>query len=535
MKTIYKSLIAVLAVTPAFTGCIDETTPTNIVTETQLGSSAKATEALLWAMPAYYNKFDIMNNNQAYDWGYGAIMHVRDVMTEDMPIEASGYDWFTGWEFNQYIGQDYMRTQWVWNFYNKQVLTTNNVLSAINVDDASEQMLAYYGMALGFRASTYLDMARMYEFLPNDAVSSVNNEGNDVLGLTVPIVTEKTTEAESRDNPRVSHEDMFKFIMADLDLAEQYLTGKTRQAKTLMDITVIWGLKARAYMWNEDYAKAAEYARKAIDSNQYRPLSREEWLSTTSGFNDLSLSSWMWGAQAVKEDECVQSGILNWTAWMSNEAIYGYAAAGPFVKINKSTYDKMNDRDFRKLSFKAPEGSALEGQEPVLDASWAAELPAYSSFKFRPGAGNTSDFNVGSATALPLMRIEEMYLIEAEATAQTSPAAGKKLIEDFMKTYRYATYTCNASDKDGVVNEIFFQKRVELFGEGQSFFDYKRLNKGVTRGYTGTNFQQSAQFNTTTRPAWMNFCIVATEGLNNLAIEKWNNPDPSDKYTSLKY
>ena len=195
----------------------------------------------------------------------------------------------------------------------------------------------------------------------------------------------------------------------------------------------------------------------------------------------------------------------------------------------------MNDRDFRKLSFKAPEGSALEGQEPVLDASWAAELPAYSSFKFRPGAGNTSDFNVGSATALPLMRIEEMYLIEAEATAQTSPAAGKKLIEDFMKTYRYATYTCNVSDKDGVVNEIFFQKRVELFGEGQSFFDYKRLNKGVTRGYTGTNFQQSAQFNTTTRPAWMNFCIVATEGLNNLAIEKWNNPDPSDKYTSLKY
>lgn len=535
MKTIYKSLIAVLAVTPAFTGCIEEVTPTNIVTEEQLGSSTKATEALVWAMPAYYNKYDIMANSQAYDWGYGAIMHVRDVMTEDMPIEASGYDWFTGWEFNRYIGEGYMRTQWIWNFYNKQVLTTNNVLSAINTEGASAEMLAFYGMGLGFRASTYLDMARMYEFLANDAVSSVNNDGNDVLGLTVPIVTEKTTEEESRNNPRRPHAEMFQFIMDDLDQAEQYLTGQSRSAKTLMDVTVIWGLKARAYMWNEDYANAAIYARKAIDSGKYRPLNREEWLSTTSGFNDLSLSSWMWGAQAVKEDECVQSGILNWTAWMSNEAVYGYAAAGPYVKINKSTYDRINDRDFRKLSYKAPSGSSLEGQEPVLDASWAAELPAYTSYKFRPGGGNTSDYNVGSATALPLMRIEEMYLIEAEATAQTSPAAGKKLLEDFMKTYRFATYSCSATDKDGIIDEIFFQKRVELWGEGQSFFDYKRLNKGVTRGYTGTNFQQSAQFNTNGRPAWMNICIVSSEGTNNLAVKEWNNPDPSDKYTSLKF
>lgn len=535
MNTIYKSLIAALAVAPVLTGCIEETQPTNIVTDTQLGSSTKAIEALVWAMPAYYNKMDLMGNSQAYDWGYGSLMHVRDVMTEDMVISASGYDWYSSWAYNQNMGEQWMKAQWIWTFYNKQALTTNNLIGAIDIENASEQMKVYYGMGLAFRASTYLDMARMYEFLPNDAVSSVNLEGNDVLGLTVPIVTDKTTEEESRNNPRVPHAEMFAFIMDDLDKAEEYVGTAAREAKTLIDQTVIWGLKARAYMWNEDYPKAAEYARKAIDSGRYTPLTREEWLSTTSGFNDLSLSSWMWGAQAVKEDDCVQSGILNWTAWVSNEAEYGYAVAGPFLQINRSTYEKINDRDFRKLSFKAPEGSTLAGQEPVLNPTWAAELPTYASFKFRPGGGNTTDFNVGSATALPLMRIEEMYLIEAEAVAHTAPAQGKKLLEDFMKTYRYSTYSCKASDAEAIIDEIFFQKRVELWGEGQSFFDYKRLNKGVTRGYAGTNFAQSAQMNVVGRPAWMNLVMVSSEGTNNKGVDGFNNPDPSDKYTKLKF
>ena len=171
----------------------------------------------------------------------------------------------------------------------------------------------------------------------------------------------------------------------------------------------------------------------------------------------------------------------------------------------------------------------------MLDAEFAASLPAYSSFKFRPGAGNIEDYNVGSATCMPLMRIEEMYLIEAEAVAHTAPAQGKQLIEDFMKTYRYNTYACFATDQEGIIDEIFTQKCIELWGEGQTFFDYKRLNKPVIRGYEGTNFQQSAQFNTTTRPAWMNFCIVETEGNNNEAVKDWNNPDPSDCYTSLKF
>ena len=81
------------------TGCIEETLPTQIATDDQLASSAKATEALLWAMPAYFNTYQILPSRQDYDWGYGSLMHIRDVMTEDMPIvySCSGYDWYDSW------------------------------------------------------------------------------------------------------------------------------------------------------------------------------------------------------------------------------------------------------------------------------------------------------------------------------------------------------------------------------------------------------------------------------------------------------
>ena len=47
----------------------------------------------------------------------GSIMHVRDVMTEEMVINESNYDHYSAWEHNQYIGPNYLTTQWIWNYF----------------------------------------------------------------------------------------------------------------------------------------------------------------------------------------------------------------------------------------------------------------------------------------------------------------------------------------------------------------------------------------------------------------------------------
>ena len=122
-----------------------------------------------------------------------------------------------------------------------------------------------------------------------------------------------------------------------------------------------------------------------------------------------------------------------------------------------------------------------------------------------------------------------MYFIEAEAAARLGE--GADLLTAFMTQYRDKDYVCRATTPEDVLDEIIFQKRVELWGEGHVFFDYKRLNKSVTRGYAGTNHQDASRFNTEGRPAWMSLSIVVTEENNNAALKGWENPDPTMKYT----
>lgn len=542
MNKIFKSLLAAAVVAPTvmLTGCIEEEFPTDVATQEQVVNSPKAAESLAMAMPAYLNATSILPTEVHYDYGYPSLMHIRDVMTADMAILSSNYDHYNAWETNISIGENYLTTQFIWWYYSKLLQTANLTIGAVDPETTNVRNQHLLGCGYAFRALALLDMARMFEFLPND-VTSPNVTGNeymptqDVTGYTVPIVTENMTEEEGRANPRVTHEAMMEFLINDLNQAEAYIVASPRSSKTMPNLACVYGLKARAYMWDENYPMAKEYARKAIDAHGAGTVTtRDQWLSTTTAFNDLNTPSWMWGQQLVTEDDAVQTGIVNWTSWTANEFVGGYAAAGPIMMIGAELYNKINDADFRKLTFVAPQGSALSGQENYINQAHlvesGVELPAYASLKIKPGQGEMDASNIACAVGIPIMRVEEMYLIEAEAAAHTNATEGKTLLENFMKTYRYPSYTCEGTTTEEVVDECFLQKRIEFFSEGIIFFDYKRLNKPVIRNYSGSNFGVSRQFNTTTRPAWMNFVFVKQEENGNAAMVGFNNPDPSQAY-----
>jgi hypothetical protein len=534
MKKLNKTIFALGAVAVSLTtlnSCIEETEPTSVATTKQIAASSAATEALVMAQPAYFNH--LWDEDRHYSFGYGAIMHVRDIMASDITKSTLSYNQWRRWLCNQYQGDQYIFGQFIWNVYYGFVLAANNVVGNIDPTTATDEQLGFLGTGYAFRAMLYLDLARMYEFLPNDGTSAINANGNDVTGLTVPIVKAEMTQDEARNNPRAKHADMKAFIEDDLNKAEEYIVKlTTTNGKTLPDLACVYGLKARLYMWDGDYAKAQEYARKAINeaaSNDIVPMTQEQCLNTTTGFNVVD--PWMWGAVQTTEDDVVQTGIINWTSHVSDESTFGYCgtATGLYNVADKNFYDRISDTDFRKLEFKAPAGSPLASNVSYIDKSAAEEMDDYTMVKFRPGNGNADDYMTGSSTAYPIMRVEEMYFIEAEAAAHQNAAQGQQLINDFMKNYRDPNYNTTKSGDD-LIEEIVFQKRVELVGEGQSFFDIKRLNLPVTRGYAGTNFVATARFNTTTRPAWMNLVMVRTEKNNNPAVDGWNNPDPSDCY-----
>ena len=523
------------------TSCIEETEPTSVATQAQAERSSSATKAQAMAIPAQFNAMDnsyVDNNSWHAPFGYPAMMIIRDMMGNDMGFPTSSYaSHFYRFGACQYMGGEYIYAAYIWEYYYKLVLTANSVINVVNPETATKEQLGYLGAAYAVRALAYLDLGRMYEFLPNDKTSSINADGNDVLGLTVPIVTPTMTEAEARNNPRVKKADLVTFIKGDIEKAKEYIPNVSdRLNRTIPNLACVYGLEARLNMWTEEYAAAATAAQNAITASGMTPLSETVALDKTSGMN--TNSQFMWCCNLVKEDDAVKSGIVNFTSWMSNQTTFGYtgSATGQYMICDKKFYERISDSDWRKKWWQAPEGSDLRNQKSknhieYLTPSDAEDMPEFAALKFRPGQGNVDDYNVGCAVAVPLMRVEEMYFIKAEAEAHDNPAAGIATLTDFMTQYRDNAYSTKASTEEAAIDEIIFQKRVELWGEGQIFFDYKRLNMSVNRGYSGTPFFSALRLNTEGRPAWMNLVISVSEYQDNQAVNHWNNPDPSDLYT----
>lgn len=528
-------VLAVALTGTTLTGCMDDIEVTQVATEEQIGSSTSALEGLVQAMPAKFNSINrtLLDNNKWHGcFGYGSMMYQRDLMTGDLALVGNYSVHFDPFARNQNMGEDYIFAGYIWSYYYGVILSANNVISAVNPETATTSQLGYLGAGYAFRALSYIDLARMIEFLPNEKFpDGKNTDGHDVTHLTVPIVEAGMSESAARNNPRVSRDSMFQFILGDLDKAEKYIVGiPSTNGKTLPDLACVYGLKARLYMWVEDYANAEKYAKLAIDNSTVAPMTEDECLNTTTGFNDIS--KWMWGGTQNSESSTVQTGVVNWTSWLSNQTSFGYTGSNTsmYNYIDVNMYNRISNTDFRKKEWVAPKGSALDGQNLYI-AGEEGTIPEYASLKFRPNEGNADTYTTGAAASVPVMRVEEMYFIQAEAAAHQDAARGKQLLESFMKQYRDPSYTCKASSQDDVIEEIVFQKRVELWGEGQTFFDIKRLNYSVTRAYKGTVFDPLSRFNTNGRPAWMNIVISRNETQNNTALDGYNNPDPSDAYT----
>ena len=257
MNKIFKSLLYVGLVafsTTSLVSCIDETEPTDVATDDQIGQSSAAIEALTMAMPAYVIEVDnslLNNNNWHAAFGYPAMMMMRDLKTGDFGFNTTDYaNHFNHWSHNKYSGDGYLYGQYIWNYYWKLIQTTNNVVGPINPENSTSTQLGYLGAGLAYRALAYLDLARMYEFLPNDKTQGVNSAGNDVTNYTVPIITNDVTPEGARNNPRVKREVMAEFILNDLNNAEKYIPNLTnREGNSLPDLACVYGLKARLYMW----------------------------------------------------------------------------------------------------------------------------------------------------------------------------------------------------------------------------------------------------------------------------------------------
>lgn len=564
MKRIIKYILLTVAAAVSLS-CIEETVPVGgSVTQAQVSASKSALKSMINSIPATLYVSGAAGYAGSYgdhtDFGIPGV-HLRlEHMLEDVATMSDNpyYNRFYAYDMNMAQGSEYTYCAYFWDYYYTLIRLANDVIASmkpiINETGSEPEDVEFkhiIGQAYAYRAWFYLDLARLFEPKLNKYT-----DVKHLLGLTVPIVDEYTTIDDTKNNPRVSREEIYKFIFDDLARAEKYL-DKSKTAFTAPTMMAVYGLYARAYIelgaaykenkgvnpnpdilpltQEEAYQRAAEYARKVINESGKSPLTQSQWEDPVNGFNNgTSNNAWIWGITVSAEN---LNNLLTFISHMSAEAAWGYARYAQFGAAS-ALYDQIPDTDFRKHSWLDPKRTEyynykFAGTEAdrndFLNGAQAAK--SYVSLKFRPAQGECNDFNIGNAGDYCLMRIEEMYFIEMEAKANLDLNEGIKLLKNFMKEYRNSQYDRSPASWDDFKKEYMLQKRVEFWGEGIVFFDYKRLDVGINRAFAGSNHPSVFRLGATDgrSPQW-NIVVTRAEFQSNTAIDdKTNNPDPSNK------
>lgn len=463
-----------------------------------------------------------------YDFGYASTMMMMDASGQDEPSQVSGYNWYN--KPLRFVDRtaNSETTYFIWNQCYKNIKVANDVLKSVDLENLSDVAKSYVGQAYAMRAFEYFTLIQIYQF------SYKGHE--DAAG--VPIVTEKTAEAEANNNPRAAVKDVYKQIMDDLNTAIDYLTD-SRSAKSEINRQVACGLRARVNLVMQNWSDAAADAKKAAEG--YTPLSKDA--AAAPGFNDVSASNWIWGNIVDESNDIVQSGILNFPSMMCSFTGNGYSPTYACRMINSKLWKEIPSTDVRKgwwidENLNSPivnpkyvvhkEDEDEDGNVVKYLAVYnqtgdevADITEPYTNVKF--GAYKNQYGNELNACDIPLMRVEEMILIQAEATAMGGNVEeGKRILENFVRTYRDPSYTCNATTAEGVQDAVWFQRRVELWGEGFSFTDLLRLKKPLDR--TGANYEVSVRFKLPAESPIFLYLIPEDEENHNEALVGNNNP-----------
>lgn len=463
-----------------------------------------------------------------YDFGYASTMMMMDASGQDEPSQVSGYNWYN--KPLRFVDRtaNSETTYFIWNQCYKNIKVANDVLKSVDLENLSDVAKSYVGQAYAMRAFEYFTLIQIYQF------SYKGHE--DAAG--VPIVTEKTAEAEANNNPRAAVKDVYKQIMDDLNTAIDYLTD-SRSAKSEINRQVAYGLRTRVNLVMQNWSDAAADAKKAAEG--YTPLSKDA--AAAPGFNDVSASNWIWGNIVDESNDIVQSGILNFPSMMCSFTGNGYSPTYACRMINSKLWKEIPSTDVRKgwwidenLNSPIVNPKYVVHQEDEDEDGNVVKYLAvynqtgdevaditepYTNVKF--GAYKNQYGNELNACDIPLMRVEEMILIQAEATAMGGNVEeGKRILENFVRTYRDPSYTCNATTAEGVQDAVWFQRRVELWGEGFSFTDLLRLKKPLDR--TGANYEVSVRFNLPAESPIFLYLIPEDEENHNEALVGNNNP-----------
>ena len=421
------------------------------------------------------------------DFGQKNVDICTDMLCGDMALLATNYRQYqdiANLKATQQPSDNYNYIPW--RYYYRLIYEANKSIAELaNPKNNSEKYTLAQFRALRGYAYFYLMQIFTTKYEPNSRTNSIP------LYTTADIVSK----------PRVKQSEVYAQIISDLEFAVTNLAGFTRSKKGMIDKYVAEGLLAYTYAAMGNNQKVADLAQDIVNNSGYPLTTREQIFYDTNtkkggGFNDVETKSWMWGVDLITENSF---DLISWWG-MIDIYTYSYAWAGDGKAMDDKLYAQIRTNDIRKKQF----------DEELLPSN-----KFFSPDRVIGGQRKIS-------TDYIYMRVDEFYLLAAEALAKLGQDAQAKTIYKKLLKLRYpeATATTDIAYVDALTNaqlqdDIYLNTRIELWGEGKSYFAMKRNHKTIERG---SNHVEEKNTTFSYDNPRLTFAIPQNESINNLNL-----------------
>lgn len=452
--------------------CSDElnTEPTDRVSGSTIFSDVTSAQAALNGLYRLMYVAGWSSDWGAENCGQTGIALLADLMGEDHLMYAQGQGWFYE-DYRLNVHGDYShksgRSYAVWNYYYTMISNVNYIIAAEeSMGGDPELKESIIGQAYAMRAFSYFYLIQLYQ---------QTYKGNE-NAPGVPLYSEPT-QAGSIGAPRGTVEGVYTQINADLEKAIQLLEGKGQEHPSHVDYYAANGIKARVNLVQHNFETAATAAAEALK----KPGLSLASVTALGGNNSVNVGDVMWGNEIITEHSTQYASFFS---HMDADAPKMYASKAQQC-ISTGLYKLIPATDARKAAW----------WRGALAEEGTGSNVSYCQIKFK-----MADYSTYTGDYV-LMRAEEMVLIKAEAEchqelypqARTTIAQLGDLRDSNFAERLDARTDSKSYNQDTnaplitLMDEILFQRRVELWGEAGRIFDLQRLGLGYSRVYDGSN------------------------------------------------
>lgn len=314
--------------------------------------------------------------------------------------------------------------------------------------EAKAKIEQYAAESKVLRALAHFDLVRIY------GKPYTENQG---ASLGVPLVT---GVLESNAKPaRSTVAEVYTQVVKDLTEA---ISSNALATETKPGYVSVWGAKAilsRVYLNMGDYANALSVAEDIIKNSGAALWTRDQYLKAWDASTPNESEFLFRLNVAGSDDNNDLNGIGN---LQQRDGYKEMVATKKFVDM--LTSDPKDVRNDMFLPAKAEKEVAVYGTNKVF------------LNKLRGQGGN-----LRNVTIVPIIRLSEVYLTAAEcAFRNNDKTKAVEYLNDLVKN-RTTTKASLATVDNITLERILIERRKELIGEGQRYFDALRNNETITR------------------------------------------------------